>query len=59
VTLGQDFGNEVEVVEGLSGDELVIANPGERTVEGAAVVVAGADKAPHPTEKVANAAVKQ
>jgi len=59
VTLGQDFGNEVEVVEGLSGDELVIANPGERTVEGAAVAVAGADKAPHPTEKVANAAVKQ
>jgi len=59
VTLGQDFGNEVEVVEGLVGDELVIANPGERTVEGATVVIAGADKAPHPTEKVANAAVKQ
>jgi RND family efflux transporter MFP subunit len=55
VTLGQDFGNEVEVLEGLAGDELVIANPGERTVEGAAVVIAGARSTPHPAEKVANA----
>jgi len=37
VTLGQDFGNEVEVVGGLTGDEQLIANPGERIVEGAAV----------------------
>jgi RND family efflux transporter MFP subunit len=56
VTLGQDFGSEVEVLEGLSGDELVIANPGERTVEGATVVVGGGNPtAPHPTEKVAAA----
>jgi RND family efflux transporter MFP subunit len=37
VVLGQDFGNEVEVVEGLKGDERIIANPGERIVEGVAV----------------------
>jgi RND family efflux transporter MFP subunit len=37
VTLGQDFGAEVEVVGGLNGDEQIIANPGERIVEGAAV----------------------
>jgi multidrug efflux pump subunit AcrA (membrane-fusion protein) len=37
VTLGQDFGKEVEIVEGLTGDEQVITNPGERVVEGAVV----------------------
>jgi RND family efflux transporter MFP subunit len=52
VTLGQDYGSEVEVVEGLSDDEMVIANPGERTVEGAAVVM-NAKEPPHPSEKVA------
>ena len=41
VTLGQDFGSEVEVVEGLNADELVVANPGERVVEGATVVTRG------------------
>lgn len=37
VTLGQDYGNEVEIVSGLVGDEQIIANPGERVVEGVAV----------------------
>jgi len=37
VVIGQDFGNEVEIAEGLDGDEEVIANPGERIVEGVAV----------------------
>lgn len=37
VVIGEDFGNEVEIAEGLSGDEEVIANPGERVVEGVAV----------------------
>jgi hypothetical protein len=55
VTLGQDYGSEVEVVEGLADDALVIANPGERTVEGAAVVT-NSRQAPHPQEKVAHAA---
>jgi RND family efflux transporter MFP subunit len=45
VTLGQDFGSEIEVVEGLSGDELVIANPGERIAEGTAVST-GSDERP-------------
>jgi RND family efflux transporter MFP subunit len=37
VTLGEDLGSEVEIVGGLTGDELVIANPGENVVEGVAV----------------------
>ena len=37
VTIGKDFGNEVEIAEGLNGDEEVIANPGERISEGVAV----------------------
>ena len=37
VTLGQDYGTEVEIVSGLAGDEQIIANPGERVVEGATV----------------------
>lgn len=40
VSLGQDFGNEVEITDGLTGDEQIIANPGERIVEGAAVATA-------------------
>ena len=52
MTIGQDFGSEIEIVEGLTGDEQVIANPGERIVEGATVVIAEADKAPDPVEKV-------
>ena len=58
VTLGQDFGSEIEVIDGLGGDELVIANPGERTVEGAAVVMGSSAQPPHPADKVANAAGK-
>lgn len=27
VTLGRDFGNEVEVIDGISGDEAVVINP--------------------------------
>jgi hypothetical protein len=49
VTLGQDFGSEVEITSGLNGDEQIIANPGERIVEGAAVAApkdAAADAAP-------------
>jgi RND family efflux transporter MFP subunit len=37
VGLGEDFGKEVEIVSGLEGDEQIIATPGERIVEGAAV----------------------
>jgi len=44
VTLGRDFGTEVEVVAGLKGDESVILNPPDSLVSGGAVRVAQADK---------------
>jgi RND family efflux transporter MFP subunit len=37
VKLGIDYGSTIEVTEGLNGDEQVIANPGERVIEGAKV----------------------
>ena len=58
VTLGQDYGNEVEIVSGLIGDEQIIANPGERVVEGAMVhavneaAVQPTTEAQKPQEKV-------
>jgi RND family efflux transporter MFP subunit len=39
VKLGRDFGTELEVVEGLSENEKVVSNPGERLAEGVAVQV--------------------
>jgi RND family efflux transporter MFP subunit len=51
VTLGEDFGSEVEITSGLNGDEQIIANPGERIVEGAAVLApkdATAEATPAP-----------
>jgi RND family efflux transporter MFP subunit len=44
IVLGQDYGSEVEVTDGLTGDEAIIANPGERTVEGAAVSTGAAEE---------------
>ena len=40
VTLGRDFGNEVEIVSGLNGDESVILNPPDSLVSGESVSVA-------------------
>jgi len=37
VTLGHDFGNEVEVVAGLNGDETLILNPPDSIVSGQTV----------------------
>jgi multidrug efflux pump subunit AcrA (membrane-fusion protein) len=37
VSPGTDFGTEIEVLEGLKGDERVVANPGERLTEGVEV----------------------
>lgn len=34
---GTDFGTEIEVLDGLKGDEKVVANPGEQLIEGIAV----------------------
>jgi RND family efflux transporter MFP subunit len=37
VTVGIDYGATVEITGGLTGDEQIISNPGERTIEGAKV----------------------
>jgi RND family efflux transporter MFP subunit len=37
ITPGADFGTEIEVLDGLKGDEKVVANPGEQLTEGVAV----------------------
>ncbi|MDB5171322.1 MAG: mdtA 3 [Phycisphaerales bacterium] len=59
VKLGVDYGNEVEIVSGLEGNEQIVGNPGERTVEGAAVAVASPETEPAkpkaPQERVAGA----
>jgi len=40
ITLGHDFGSEVEVVAGLTGDESIIANPPDSLVSGEEVRIA-------------------
>jgi RND family efflux transporter MFP subunit len=40
VTLGHDFGSEVEVVAGLSGDESIVVNPPDSIVAGEEVRIA-------------------
>jgi RND family efflux transporter MFP subunit len=40
ITIGHDFGSEVEVISGLSGNETVIVNPPDSVVAGEAVRVA-------------------
>jgi hypothetical protein len=40
IMLGHDFGSEVEVVAGLSGDENVIVNPPDSVVDGETVRIA-------------------
>lgn len=40
VTVGQDFGQTIEVTDGLKGDEQIIATPGERVVDGVAAKIA-------------------
>ncbi len=40
VTVGQDLGQRLEVVGGVSADEKVITNPGEKLTEGASVEIA-------------------
>jgi RND family efflux transporter MFP subunit len=47
ISIGRDFGNELEIVAGLTGHESIVSNPGERLSEGLAVkVVAAADGHP-------------
>lgn len=52
VTVGQDLGQRLEIVSGLSPDELVVTNPGEKIVEGGEVQFAGM---PAPANHVAAA----
>ena len=40
VKLGRDFGTELEVVSGLSGDESIVVNPPDNLVTGQPVLVA-------------------
>jgi RND family efflux transporter MFP subunit len=43
ITLGRDFGTEVEVVSGLDGSETVITNPPDSLVDGEEVRIAASD----------------
>jgi RND family efflux transporter MFP subunit len=44
VNLGRDFGQEIEVVDGIRADDLIVANPGERLVDGIEVQVTSPEK---------------
>ena len=46
ITLGRDFGNEVEVIAGLNGDEQIITDPPDSVVDGEAVRIVPAGKIP-------------
>ncbi|MGH9712377.1 MAG: efflux RND transporter periplasmic adaptor subunit [Candidatus Acidiferrales bacterium] len=48
ITIGRDFGNEVEVVAGLTGQESIITSPPDSLVAGETVRVAGAAKGADP-----------
>jgi RND family efflux transporter MFP subunit len=59
ITLGNDFGTEIEVLSGLKGDEQVVSNPGEKLAEGVEVTVApGGNGNPAP-EKTAGSITTQ
>jgi hypothetical protein len=49
------LGTQLEVVDGLSADDVVVSNPGERLVDGVEVQVAGkpGDQGKPQGEKVA------
>ena len=42
VRIGRDFGTEVEIVEGLNGDEKLVNNPSDLMTEGTEVHIAPA-----------------
>jgi RND family efflux transporter MFP subunit len=51
ITVGRDFGTDVEVVSGLNGDESVVVNPPDSLISGSPVRVASpAAKQPGATE---------
>ena len=44
VTIGRDYGNSVEIVTGLAGDEQLVVNPPDSLEDNAAVQIAGTAK---------------
>jgi RND family efflux transporter MFP subunit len=46
VSVGRDFGTDVEISDGLSGNEQVVTNPGERLAEGGEVQITGPEAPP-------------
>jgi RND family efflux transporter MFP subunit len=52
ITVGRDLGTEIEVTTGLSGDEQVVSNPGERLTDNLQVQVAAGEDA-LPANKLA------
>jgi membrane fusion protein, multidrug efflux system len=54
ITVGRDLGTEIEVATGLTGDEQVVSNPGERLAEGVQVQIAG-EPAPATAEAESSA----
>lgn len=54
VEVGVDYGNEVEVVSGLTGNEQIVTNPGERLTDGVNVRVVNPQN--NPTVASGNAA---
>jgi hypothetical protein len=44
VTVGKDFGNEVEVTSGITDRDLIVESPPDSITSGAAVRVIGGDK---------------
>src|SRR5439155_2986253 len=55
IEVGRDLGQELEVVEGLSGKEQVVTNPGERLADGVEVQVATPSEQQPPATKTQTA----
>jgi RND family efflux transporter MFP subunit len=51
ITVGRDFGTEIEVLQGLQGNEQVVATPGEKLAEGITVQIADNNNAPGGASK--------
>jgi multidrug efflux pump subunit AcrA (membrane-fusion protein) len=49
VTVGRDFGSEAEIADGLTVDEQVVTNPGERLADGIEVQVRTAETKDAPS----------
>jgi multidrug efflux pump subunit AcrA (membrane-fusion protein) len=40
ISVGRDLGTQLEIVDGLSPDDVVVSNPGERLTDGVQVQIA-------------------